>query len=169
MRSLLAAALAALALAACGEAPSTQTAAPAQTGQAACPTNAGAVGLRTTRNMPDWLMIARTRDGGYVHFNQRTIVRNPDCTADIWVQVRHGRQQLYGAEGATYDTTVRFELERMQYRFDCAEDRFVVLRRQFIGPNETIAAEAPMRTDLWRATPPNGPAALARPVACRGR
>ena len=91
---LLLSALALLALAACGQAEAPKQEAPARPGP---------VVLSHTQNMPDWLLVARQRDcapgedcpRGEVHFNQRTITRSADGTADIWVQVRHGQTQLY--------------------------------------------------------------------------
>ena len=49
-----------------------------------------------------------------MHFNQRTITRDPaNGTADIWIQVRHGQPQLFEMESATTETTIRFEMERL--------------------------------------------------------
>ena len=91
----------------------------------------GPVVLATTQNMPDWLLVARQRDCpvdapaaqqcplGEVHFNQRTITRTADGFADIWVQASHGQPQLYEYETDTTRTTVRFQLERLHYRFNC--------------------------------------------------
>ena len=146
------------ALAACGDTPPAKQVA-AEPGQ---------VTLGTTRNMPDWLLVARTSDGGFVHFNQRAIVRNADGTADIWVQIRHGRPQLYGEENATLETTVRYQLERLHYRFRCADDRFVILKRQFLSDEDSVDAEQDMPADLWRPVPATGPARVVQPIACRG-
>jgi hypothetical protein len=148
-----------LALAACGETPPPKQAA-AEPGQ---------VTLGTTRNMPDWLLVARTADGGYVHFNQRAIVRNADGTADIWVQIRHGRPQLYGEDSAKLETTVRYQLERLHYRFRCASDQFVIVKRQFLSSEDRVDAEQDMPADLWRRVPTTGPARVVQPIACRGR
>jgi len=118
--------LAALA-AACGQpaAPTQQQEAQGEQG------DGGPVVLATTRNLPDWLLVARQRDCaadappaeqcplGEVHFNQRTITRTPDGFADIWVQTRHGQPQLFEYETETTRTTVRFELQRLHYRFNC--------------------------------------------------
>lgn len=159
MRFLIAA-LAALTLAACG-----QPAAPAGDG-AAAPAEAGSVVFGSTRNMPDWLFILRTQDGGTIHFNQRTVTRSGGI-ADIWLQVRHGQQQLFNMETETTETVVRYELERLHYRFNCAEETFVVVERQILGANEQVVARDEPR-QIWRATPEQGAARQVLPIACRG-
>ena len=146
-------------LAACGERPTTKNQSSAEPGQ---------VVLGSTRNLPDWLLIAYTGDGGAVHFNQRTIVRSPDGTADVWVQIRHGTPQIEGEQGATVEQTVRYQLERVQYRFRCSDDQFKVLKRQFLDDEDTVAAEQDYSDSPWRGVPKTGPARIVRPIACRG-
>jgi hypothetical protein len=159
-----------LTLAACGEpaAPGGQPPA-AQGGE-------GPVVLATTRNMPDWLLVARQRDcapgescpRGEVHFNQRTITRNADGTADIWIQVRHGLPQLYEIESETTETTVRFELERLHYRFRCDTGEFIVVERQIMGAGETVVARDEPRP-IYRAPVRGSATAIIMPIACRGQ
>jgi Surface-adhesin protein E len=175
MKALLriVAASALLALAACGQ--PTRTAQPPAGGQA----GDAPVVLATTRNMPDWLLVARQRDCpanapaaqqcplGEVHFNQRTITRNADGIADIWVQASHGQPQLYEFETADTTTTVRFTLERLHYRFNCNTSQFVVVERQIMGAGETVVAhEAPRQ--IWRAPAPGSITIIVMPIACRG-
>jgi hypothetical protein len=161
MRIWIAAAAAAL-LAACGQ--SAQQSGPA--GQAETPP-VGDIQMASTENMPDWLLIARTGDGGYVHFNQRTIHRAADGIADVWVQVRYGQQQLYQTEDDTTETIVRYEVERVHYKFRCADENFSIAERQIMGPNEQVVGrENP--PELWRAAPARGVARLVLPIACRG-
>lgn len=161
MRTLAASLL--FALAACG-----QPAAPPAQDSTAAPTaeGNGNVVLATTRNMPDWLLILRTTDGGNIHFNQRTITRE-NGFADIWLQVRYGRPQLYEANTDTTERIIHYELERMHYRFNCAEERFVVVERQIMGANdEVVARDEPMQ--IYRSTPESGAARQIMPIACRG-
>lgn len=155
-------------LAACG-----QPAAPAaEQPSAGAP---GPVVLATTRNMPDWLLVARQRDcepggdcpRGEVHFNQRTITRNADGTADIWVQVRHGRTQLFNTETETTETTIRFDLERLHYRFNCTTNEFIVVERQIMGANETVVARDEPRA-IYRAPVRGSATGVLLPIACRG-
>jgi hypothetical protein len=161
-------AFALLALAACGQAE-------APSGQPQAPTGEGPVVLATTRNMPDWLLIARQRDcapgedcpRGEVHFNQRTITRNADGTADIWIQVRHGTPQLYQIEDATTETTIRFDVQRVHYRFNCTTEQFVVVERQIMGAGETVVARDNPR-QIYRAPVRGSVTAIALPIACRG-
>lgn len=147
-----------LALSACGE--------PAPSGQPGAAQDEGPVVLATTRNMPDWLLVLRTTDGGTIHFNQRTITREGGL-ADIWLQVRYGQQQLYEADTETAERVVRYELERLHYRFNCAEETFVIVERQIMGANEQVIARDEPR-QIWRATPPSGAARHVMPIACRG-
>src|SRR5437868_3145388 len=115
------AAFAVLGLAACGQPAAPAAGTPASGGSA----NNG-VALQSTQDLPDWLLVARQRDCarsdcvGDVQFNQRTITRNPDGTADIWLQVHHGNPQAYPIETATTRTTITFTTERLHYRFKCA-------------------------------------------------
>lgn len=155
-------------LAACG-----QPAAPSGE-QDAAPTE-GSVILGSTQNMPDWLLVARQRDcepggdcpRGEVHFNQRTISRNADGTADIWVQVRHGRTQLFNTETETTETTIRFELERLHYRFNCTTNQFIVVERQIMGANETVVARDEPRP-IYRDPVRGSATGVLLPIACRG-
>jgi hypothetical protein len=167
----IAAAVLLFVLAACGEqAPAPSSGAPAEP---------GSVTLGTTQYLPDWLLVARQRDCrgetpaeereciGEVHFNQRTITRNADGTADIWIQVRHGQPQLFEMESATTDTTVRFELERLHYRFNCATGEFIVVERHILGPNEAIVARDEPRP-IYRAPVRGSVTGIIMPIACRG-
>jgi hypothetical protein len=126
----------------------------------------GPVTLATTRNMPDWLLVLRTNDGGTIHFNQRTITRQ-DGFADIWLQVRYGQQQLWEADTETTERVIRYELERMHYRFSCADETFVVVERQIMGANEQVIARDEPR-QIYRTTPTSGAARHIMPIACRG-
>src|SRR5262245_56895674 len=129
-----------LALAACGQGNT-----PDRQGQAR---GGGPVVISSTRDLPDWSLVARQRDCppgedcplGEVKFNQRTITRGDDGTADIWVQVRHGRPQVYQIEDATTQTTVRFSVQRLHYRFNCQTEQFFVVERQIMGAGETVVA-----------------------------
>lgn len=135
--------------------------------------------LATTRNMPDWLLVARQRDCprdappaeqcplGEVHFNQRTITRNAEGIADIWVQASHGQPQLYEIEDDSSTTTVRFTLERLHYRFNCNTEQFVVVERQIMGAGETVVARDQPR-QIWRAPVRGSITNVVMPVACRG-
>jgi len=135
--------------------------------------NNNGVALQSTQNLPDWLLIARQRDCaradcvGEVTFNQRTITRNPDGTADIWLQVRHGNPQAYPIETATTRTTVTFTTERLHYRFKCAEGQFTVLERQIMGSGDTVVARDNPRP-IYRAPVDGSITPVAMPIACRG-
>jgi hypothetical protein len=165
---LLAAAASFIALCACGNQNSPQD------GKSA-PGGNGDVVLGSTQNLPDWLLVARQRDcavgetcpRGEVHFNQRTITRNADGTADIWVQVRHGVPQLYQMESETTQTTVRFEVERLHYRFNCQTNDFVVIERQIMGAGETVVARDEPR-QIYRQPARGSATAILLPIACRG-
>jgi hypothetical protein len=160
MRPLIVLAFAAL-LFACGQpAPTTQTTTESNYG------GDGPVVLATTRNMPDWLLVLRTNDGGTIHFNQRTITRD-NGFADIWLQVRYGRNQLWDASDETTERTIRYQTERMHYRFNCAEETFIVVERQIMGANETVVARDEPE-QIYRATPQSGAARHMMPIACRG-
>lgn len=155
----LAAALCLFTLAACGQPP-------APTGGAQTGNSEGPVVLATTRNMPDWLLVLRTTEGGTVHFNQRTITRQ-NGLADIWLQVRYGHTQAWDASDETTQRIIHFDVERMHYRFNCAEGTFVIVERQIMGANEEVVArdEPPQ---IYRATPTTGVAHQMLPIACRG-
>jgi hypothetical protein len=158
----LAAALCLFALAACG-----QAAAPDQApagGQAATQ-ETDAVVLGSTRNMPDWLLVLRTNEGGTVHFNQRTITRE-NGFADIWLQVRYGHTQAWDASDETTNRIIHYQVERMHYRFNCAEETFVIVERQIMGDNEEVVARDEPR-QIYRTTPMTGVARHMLPLACR--
>lgn len=144
-------------LAACGQG------APADQAPATAPAD-GPVVLSTTRNMPDWLLALRTTEGGTVHFNQRTITRE-NGFADIWLQVRYGHPQAWDASDETTERTIRYDVERMHYRFNCAEGTFVIVERQIMSDNEQVVArDEPQQ--IYRAAPQNGAASHMLRVAC---
>ncbi|MEQ1617166.1 MAG: hypothetical protein ABL883_02340 [Terricaulis sp.] len=131
--------------------------------------------LSDLSDLPDWLLVAYQRDcfvgqrcpRGEVKFNQRTISRNADGTADIWIQVRHGVSQAYRIEDDETRTTLHFTLERLHYRFNCTSGEFTVLERQIMGPNETIAARDEP-TSAYRLPAQGSVTGLIQPIACRG-
>lgn len=171
MMRLLVCAAAALALSACGQQQDS-----GHSGAAA--PEPGSVTLGSTRNLPDWLLVARQRDCGRdaeeqcplgeVHFNQRTITRDPaNNTADIWIQVRHGQPQLFEMESATTETTIRFEFERLHYRFNCESGQFVVVERQILGAGDAVVARDEPR-QIWRDPVRGSVTGIIQPIACRG-
>lgn len=141
-------------------------------------TGVGRVVLDSMNDLPDWLLVARQRDCrargaadrrclGEVHFNQRTITRNADGTADIWVQVRHGARQSFVQDTETSQTTIRFELERLHYRFNCQSGEFIVVERQIMGAGDhVVARDQPV--PAYRAPARGSATGLLQPIACRG-
>jgi hypothetical protein len=176
---ILAAAALAFTLSACGQ--------PQSADGSAAPAEPGSVTLGSTRNLPDWLLVARQRDCraetpaedleqciGEIHFNQRTITRDTAAgTADIWVQASHGQPQLYSMESATTETTIRYTVERVHYRFTCpAPDsgqvpQFVVIERQIMGQNDAVIARDEPR-QIYREPVRGSVTAIVQPIACRG-
>jgi hypothetical protein len=137
---------------------------------------AGQVVLNRLDDMPDWLLIAYQREicppgdncpRGEVHFNQRTITRNQDGTADIWIQVRHGVMQRFAVEAEQTITRVSYELERLQYRFNCENGEFIVVERQIMGPDDTVVARD-QPAAVYRAPVQGSVTGLLFPIACRG-
>lgn len=178
MMRLLACAALAFLLSACGPQQ------PAADGAAA--PEPGSVALGSTQNLPDWLLVARQRDCaadappedrcplGEVHFNQRTITRDAaNGTADIWIQVRHGQPQLFAMESATTETTIRYELERLHYRFKCEAanpdevGQFIVVERQIMGAGEAVVARDEPR-QIYRSPVRGSVTGVIQPIACRG-
>jgi predicted small lipoprotein YifL len=150
-------------LAACGQpsAPPAQ-APPAQANSG----DGGSVLLSTPQGLPDWLLVLRTNDGGTIHFNQATITRE-NGMADIWLQVRYGRSQAWDASDETTERTIRYDVERMHYRFNCAEGTFVIVERQIMGSgDEVVARDSPQQ--IYRRVPQTGAATHMLPIACRG-
>jgi len=159
MKLRLALALFALAaLAACGQQTGKQGGAPAQQQN-------GVLVLSQTQNLPDWLFILRTTDGGTIHMNQRTITR-ANGMADIWLQVHYGQQQLYEAVTGDRTSVIHYEVERLHYRFNCTDEKFLIVERQIMGSGETIVARDEPR-QIWRLTPETGAARYVLPIACR--
>ncbi len=165
--------LALLALAACGDQISPGN------GPRQAETDAGAVVLGVAEDLPDWLLVARQRDCaadappaercplGEVHFNQRTISRTADGFANIWVQTRHGQPQLFEIDSEATRTTIRYEVQRLHYRFNCTTREFVVIERQIMGPGETVVARDEPR-QIYRAPLRGSITHIVMPIACRG-
>lgn len=172
LRQLIAALTCLFTLAACGQSgtPAAKGANPPAQGE-----SAGSVMLGSTQNLPDWLLVARQRDcdpgescaRGEVLFNQRTITRSADGTADIWIMVRHGSPQLYSLEDEHTQTAIHYTVERLHYRFNCASSQFIVVERQIIGANDTVVARDNPRP-IYRAPAPGSATGIIEPIACRG-
>lgn len=161
----LAAVICLFTLAACGQASAPAADAPPAT-TAQGNGQSGSVLLSTPQGLPDWLLVLRTNDGGTIHFNQRTISREGEF-ANIWLQVRYGRQQAWDASDESTERTIRYDVERMHYRYNCADNTFVVVERQIMGANdEVVARDEP--SQIYRAAPAGGAAAHMLPIACRG-
>lgn len=159
-----------LALAACsdepvlGGGPATPAALPAS-----CDDPAAVIRLRTTQNQPEWLLFARQSGGGDIQFNQHSIRRCGDNEAEITVRVRYGEPQLYGTENASYETTIRYHVEHVRYRYKCNENTFTVLERRIVDENERVVATIPGSPEAFRPIPEGGTAGLIKPTACLGR
>ncbi|MBY0565080.1 MAG: hypothetical protein K2P58_12960 [Hyphomonadaceae bacterium] len=157
-------------LAACGN--------PVSPGNTANPEQAadpGEVVLGVGEGLPDWLLVARQRSCApdedcprrEVMFNQRSITRRADGTADIWIQVRHGVPQLYRVETETTVSTVRYDLERLHYRFNCQTQQFMVVERHIMGAGETVIARDEPR-QIYRTPVSGSITPIIMPIACRG-
>lgn len=177
-----AAALLAVALAACGDDIVVSKGPVPPPGAEGLPPDALVpVTLSLSQSAPDWIFIARQRDCppgprtgdpcpyGEIKYNQRTITRTADGRiANMWLQTDHGTPQLRAIpiEGGGA-RNIRYERTRMHYRFNCADETFAVVELQILGDNDVVAARetypenyaAPQR---WSAV------ALALPIACRG-
>ena len=70
-------------------------------------------------------------------------------------------------ESETTETTVRFTLERLHYRFNCNSGEFVVVERLIMGDNETVVARDEPR-QIYRAPVRGSVTAIIQPIACRG-
>ena len=135
----------------------------------------GAGILDVAEDLPDWLLVARQRSCApdedcprrEVMFNQRTITRNPDGTADIWIQVRHGVPQLFQVDTETTESTVRYDVERLHYKFNCQTEQFYVVERQIMGAGETVVARDEPAA-IYRAPVRGSITPIILPIACRG-
>lgn len=152
-------------LAACGQPAAPAGQAPAA-GSETQQNEGGSVLLSTPQGLPDWLLVLRTTEGGTVYFNQRTITRESGM-ANIWVQIRYGREQVWDASDDSTDRLIRYDVERMHYRFNCAEEKFVIVERQIMGSGDRVVARSEP-TQVWRTTPMTGVARQILPAACRG-
>jgi hypothetical protein len=78
---------------------------------------------------------------GDLHLDQPGITQNADGTTDIWIQVRYLQPQLYQT---TDHGVIRFMVERLHYRFNCATREFVVV--QFLtldAEGDIVSGERP--------------------------
>jgi hypothetical protein len=164
------AALLALALAACSDEPVlAQKAGPPPTLPASCDDPAAVVTLRTTANQPTWLLFARQAGGGEIQFNRHSIRRCGANEAQIDIRVRYDQAQLYATEDARYETTIRYNVEEVSYRFRCTDQTFAVLERRIIGDQDRVVSTIPGRPELFRPAVETGVAGRIIRTACLGR
>ncbi len=167
MRMFLAA-LAALPLLACSN-PAPSGPAQAAARPASCDDPAAVVTLSTTRNQPEWLLFARQSGGGDIQFNQHSIRRCGNNEAEITVRVRYAEPQLYTTEEGNYQTTIRYHVEHVRYRYQCDAGTFSVAERRIIDDQDRVVATIPGHPELFRPMPEHGTAALIQRTACLGR
>jgi len=172
MRSLILVLALALGASACDNTPvlggKTQPAEAAKLLPASCDDPAAVVELRTTANQPDWLLFARQAGGGEIQFNRHSIRRCGANEAQIDVRVRYDQAQLYATEDARYETTIRYNLEEVSYRFRCASNSFSVIERRIKGEDDRVVATIPGRPDLFRPAVETGIAGRIIRTACLG-
>lgn len=171
MRALIAGFMA-LALAACSDEPvlAPKGKAPDQAAlPASCDDPSAVVTLHTTANQPDWLLFARQAGGGDIQFNRHSIRRCGANEAEITVRVRYTQPQLYSAEDEKYETTIRYHVEQLRYRYRCADSTYSVLKREIVGDDNAVIASTPGNPELWRPATERNTAGLIMRTACLGR
>jgi thermostable 8-oxoguanine DNA glycosylase len=70
-------------------------------------------------------------------------------------------------ESATTETTIRFELERLHYRFNCESGQFIVVERQILGASDSVVARDEPR-QIYRDPVRGSVTGIIQPIACRG-
>ncbi|MET0181804.1 MAG: surface-adhesin E family protein [Caulobacterales bacterium] len=146
-----------------GEAPS-QAALPAS-----CEDPSAVVTLSTTANQPDWLLFARQAGGGDIQFNRHSIRRCGANEAEITVRVRYDQPQLYAAEDEKYETTIRYHVEQVRYRYRCTDSTYTVLNRDIVDDGGNVVASTPGNPEAWRPATERNTAGLIMRTACLGR
>jgi hypothetical protein len=163
------AAIAALALAACGQQAST----PAEGGGAPVqqaggpPTNAPAWVRGQWKTLPEWTTIANVSGGGIVMFSPRSIARDANTgTADVMVQVVFKEPRRLQSEDAKTITTTSYFKERALYRFHCESRLFMVAGRELLGDGDKVinTVNDPAQ---WRGVDTSGPAIVLEGPTCK--
>jgi len=165
------------ALAACGE----RAAAPAG------PTSeqraeAGAASVVATpstclpwRNMfgergPEWIQVARTRQGGFVQFRPRGVTRDLE-TCETFAQVRLLHREPQSWESPDGSVEVMYSKEVLDYRFRCQDQTFALTGRRFLGADDRVVQEAPIpfsnAPEDWRPVTQGGAAAIIQQPICK--
>lgn len=167
----LALSLSLLALAACGD----RQAAPSASEQQPDLAAAGSGACKPWRNAfgstgPEWIQVARTRQGGFVQFRPRGVTRDLEtCETFAQVRVLHREPQTWAsADGAV---EVIYAKEVLDYRFRCADGTFALTGRRFLGAGDQVVQEAPIAfsntPEEWRQVAQGGPAAIIEPPICK--
>lgn len=154
MRKILFAA--AIMLAGCSE-PKTETPENASPSAAPAPTAAPT---------SQWLQIAHEANGGGVWVNPALISTDPATgLTDVILKVDHGKLQALDAAGAG-DSLYR--LERVTFRFNCANKTYAIAKREAINQNEQVldTTEPTLDASSYKEVAPKGVASVAVNQAC---
>lgn len=117
---------------------------------------------------PEWLQVARTREGAFVQFSPRRVRRDPvTCETEAEVRILHREAQEWSS--ADGNTQVAYAKEVLVYRFRCASEAFLLTQRRFLGAGEAIihAESYPADEEAWRPLSTGGPAAILWAPICQ--
>ena len=120
--------------------------------------------------LPEWIAIASTGEGGQVQYLPRSIVRAVAAgTTDVTIRITYPNFETWTIDLPPYVEHKTFPAELVTLRFECAERRFAIVRRDALADDgsvkETISPPIPAR-DRFAPIVPGGIASAAEPAAC---
>jgi hypothetical protein len=113
-----------------------------------------------------WLQIAHEANGGGVWVNPALISTDPATgLTDVILKVDHGQQQALDASGAS---NTLYRIERVTFRFNCANKTYAVAKREAINAKEDVLDTTELKLDAssFKPVAPNGVSSVAVSQAC---
>lgn len=135
-----------------------------ETPEAAAPATAPAASAPAAASQ--WLQIAHEANGGGVWVNPAMIRTDPATgLTDVILKVDHGQLQALDVAGAGESL---YRLERVTFRFNCANKTYAIAKREAINQNEQVldTTEPALDASSFKEVAPKGVSSVAVKQAC---
>jgi hypothetical protein len=113
-----------------------------------------------------WLQIAHEANGGGVWVDPTLVKKDPTTGfTDVVLKVNHGQLQALDAAGASNSL---YRIERVTFRFNCANKTYAIAKREAINEREDVldVTEPKLDASSYKEVAPKGVASVAVNQAC---
>jgi|GEM_PF-1681211 hypothetical protein len=137
-----------------------------ETTEAKAPAAVPAASSPASSATSQWLQIAHEANGGGVWVNPALIKTDPASgLTDVVLKVNHGPLQALDAAGSS---ETLYRLERVTFRFNCANKTYAIAKREAINEKEDVldTTEPKLDASSYKEVAPKGVSSVAVNQAC---